>query len=198
MDEANNLDLGRVLKQIEAAKAHVGRLPVYVAGASSGGTFASILASHGGFAGLLVMVSPGHKDAWVKELPPTAFLYMTKDRWASKALVQRGVSALKALNIRVAEFEAKPKPVSTEFLVDHLPELDNTQADKLRKNLMDAKHISPDGMLINNPRNFCLYLQETSVSLPRFCEVLNVAYAGHEMTSDFFDQVLDFWRVASA
>jgi len=193
--------------KVSLAFANPGDVPVYVVGASSGGTFASILTLLGGtFAGSLVMISPGGADVWRKTQPATvrscarahieralqktnkqAFVHMEGDTWASPARIKAAAASLSAVGVRTASFLVTRRPVTAAFIAERLPEFDAAAAAALVRELAAAGHADASGNLTRDPREFCSrFGRNDPVARNRLCEVLNVAYAQHEMTSDYF------------
>jgi len=196
------------IAQAKADSALAADAPVYLVGASSGGGFATVLAQRLPAAGALLIVSAGAVSS--SKQPPTArpttavlgltrrgcaqaFVYMQRDRAMPEARVRASAAALDAAGVRTAVFEVAPRPVTAAWLADRLPELDSKGADSLMRDLAGAGFVDAAGALVQSPRRFCAQLDRAEPLRSRLCELLSVAAAEHEITSEHFASVLEFW-----
>jgi len=121
---------------------------------------------------------------------------MQRDRTMPEARVRASAAALDALGGRTAVFQVAPRPVTAAWLADRLPELGNTGADSMVRDLERAGFVDAAGALLQSPRQFCPQLDRVEPLRSRLCELLSVAAAEHEITSEHFESVLGFWGLA--
>ena len=179
-------------------------LPMYILGASSGGTFATLLASHlpssvltKTVAGVAVYISPGNREVLKALTMPVVFVHMQKDSWASADAVAR---ASKLVGGPVKSFMVKPKPVTKAELSLKLELADDAAATTIYNSLVKDKVIGDKtGDLLLNPRSVdagtIAAIAATTPFLGQdrsLLEYLNACYAQHEMTDAFIDDVIAF------
>jgi hypothetical protein len=188
-------------------------LPLYAIGASSGGTFISILSQALSFAGLEIMISPGHKGAiqWMAEQkqtttaspPRIAFVYMPKDTlFAGTQQIARQQEILRDC-CQVATYESHPQPVTGKWLSDRIDNLSLDQATTLVNQLVDVAVLDKETHFLvqdsrrawkNEIEKRAIQLGLDDLILPFLQELLNLADGGHELTSEHIDEVFAFWK----
>jgi len=198
-----NSDVPKVAKAV----AHVRQeeklgpeMPLFALGASSGGDFVGLLpGADSSSLGKLACIVPEvmSVDSEVNANVPTLFIHMPKDK-RTAAGVQENIQDLKSRNVRVSEIRAEPQKITEEFLMKCM---DAKKAQQLVKVYQEDGIIDSDGFLTNDGRSrFWTGSAEkvlgTSESLvpDESClsELMNVAWAMHEFTSQFAKEVFDF------
>jgi len=175
---------------------------VLATGASSGGGFMSALSQNVGAGGLpnLKCIVPEIMDIedGMNRGIPTLFVHMPRDRHTATAVADNLVN-LKARGIRADEIEVKPVPITVEFLSACFAA---DVADGVLKALQSSGLLDEGGMLKRDARNqlwhdpvaALLAGQEDNLVPDEGClaELMNVAYAQHEFTSQYAEEMLDF------
>lgn len=199
-----NSDVPKVAKAV----AHVRQeesldpeMPLFALGASSGGGFVGLLPGAESSSGLgkLACIVPEimSVDSEVNKKVPTLFIHMPKDT-RTAAGVQENIQDLKSRHVRVSEIRAQPQKVTQEFLMKCI---DAKKAEQLVKAYQEDGIIDSEGFLTNDGRSrFWTGSAEkvlgTSESLVAdescMSELMNVAWAMHEFTSQFAKEVFDF------
>jgi hypothetical protein len=194
----------QVLKTLEERwPEHFGRHPLFGLGASSGGTFVSMMAPVLGLDGIVVIVSPGSPNVSSKKVPPTAFIYMSRDlHWASALAIRQSMTVLMNANIKTRSWNCPPKAITETFLSDRIKGFPRTQSEQFHDALIQS--LDEDGYLLVSPRttkltqkvlktltdmhqDFTWTAYEKAIE-----EELNVAEAVHEMTRDHVPQALEW------
>jgi hypothetical protein len=189
-------------------------LPLYAIGASSGGTFITILSQKLSFAGLEVMISPGHAGAikWMAEQkqiktkaapPRIAFVYMPKDTTsAGTQQIARRQELLRDC-CQVATYKSHPQPVTGKWLSDRIDNLSLDQANTLVNQLVDVAVLDEEThFLVQDSRSawnsqikkLASKLGLGGLTLPSLQELFNLADGGHELTSEHIAEVFAFWK----
>ena len=192
---------------------HLPSLPLAALGASSGGAFVLQLA---GIMRLVAVISQimAIPPAMLSEpMPPTLFIHMSRDQ-RTAAFVHKDVKRIKNMSSGQAEqIEVAPQKPSAAFFTDRIERLDSAAASALHAALRRHGLLNADGFLAEDPRRSAwreairasdglgarlpgpgpnspadtLVGDESAVS-----EVLNVAWAMHEIVSDEMDETLQF------
>jgi hypothetical protein len=147
-----------------------------------------------------------------------AFVYMPNDtRWASEQQITYNVREYLS-NIPVQTYRCGPIPVTTNLLVERIEGLSTESANivirgLLRLNIIrmvseepnksDGKNDDDGAVLVEDPRRVWNQIEQVLVNdvhaepsllmIESIREVLNVAYAYHELTSEHVDKVVQFW-----
>ena len=197
------------------------KIPIYGIGASSGGTFVTILNQIIPMNGMEVIVSPGHRVAidWMSiqkytggsVVPPRiAFVYMSKDRrFATDESITKHQDILSYGDngIQTIKCTCYPKPITAEWLHTRIENLSLHQAQAIVDILVDTNSIDNAGYLQVNPRrqwkkihakmqnNAALQdsVMQNSIVLSGIEESFNLAEGMHELTSDYITDVYQFW-----
>jgi len=98
---------------------------LYGVGVSSGGVFLTVLARAMPFSGMLLVVSPGSRAALqadsLEPFPPlVAFVYMTRDHWASVDAVHAASEMLAAQGVRAKMLPCGPQPLRRFTLAERI------------------------------------------------------------------------------
>ena len=196
-------------------------LPVYALGASSGGGFALSLPLHVSLAGVCSQIAALPFEVFDRLLvqlqeenagssstyPPTYFIHMPRDTFTRKH-VRRAAAYLTDKKVPVHQTTVEPRPVTAEFLTERLSNsLSKAAAEQLVKELKAASLLDKDSnMLLENPRGsswrevVANSASEEVKGLPLeadksgLSELLNLAWAGHEIVSDGIGDVLDWFE----
>jgi len=179
------------------------RLPLFALGASSGGSFLPVLAQGLNFTGLCIQIMATHPDLLSASFPPTVFVHMQRD-WYTARRIHSNVKKLKQQEMPVREYQQSPLPLSARFFSDRIPSLAPALSQRIFAALTKADYLTETGELHTDPRrsewrqvlqgaipelkDVNLEADESSIS-----EVMNVAWASHEITSEFIAQTLRFF-----
>lgn len=133
---------------------------IYAIGASSGGSFAAQLLVRDVADGALVMVMSLNKETTskLKNNPKPLFLApMPRDKGTTSGTIQN-YEYLKEVNTNndkrmvVLDVEScGPLPVTRTYLLERVPEMTATIADRLVSSLLQERHLDPSQMLIVDP-----------------------------------------------
>eukprot|EP00416_Gambierdiscus_australes_P025496 CAMPEP_0171066192 /NCGR_PEP_ID=MMETSP0766_2-20121228/7280_1 /TAXON_ID=439317 /ORGANISM="Gambierdiscus australes, Strain CAWD 149" /LENGTH=339 /DNA_ID=CAMNT_0011522347 /DNA_START=48 /DNA_END=1067 /DNA_ORIENTATION=+ len=171
--------------------------PVLATGASSGGSFMGPLAE-GALRVQLRCVAPQISDADFEAFVPAIFVHMPRDQRTAER-VQRRLEELRSRGSRVAELRVEPVAVDVALLSKAVA---SEQAKALVRALKESGHLDADGLLLRDPRlsNWRGALRTLALALgdslvadeSPIAEMLNVAWAKHELVGRYTDQILDF------
>lgn len=175
-------------------------LPLYAMGASSGGQMALTLPlKMSSIAGVYSQVRGVENPEKIfklpkgKRYPPVAFVHMPRDEH-NLAIISNNIDVLTADGIEVLEIRISPRPVTAEFLSERSPMIDLNMGTRIVDALYAVGIATPNGTLLEPPRpatsrwapsvqpivgNQSLKLDESHVG-----ELLNLAWANHELVSD--------------
>ncbi|CAK0814974.1 unnamed protein product [Prorocentrum cordatum] len=191
------------LRHVRQAEGLPADVPVLAMGASSGGAFLGSLASlapeDGGVQNLRCLVP---QIMALQELParrvPTLFVHMPRDGRTAEA-VEAELAELRAAGVRAAEIRVEPRPVTVQLLRRcYAAEgaLEVLQALS-EQGLLDSR-----GFLVADPRErswahaveAALGVDPASLEADESClaEEFNIAWAVHEITSQYAEEQLDF------
>lgn len=189
-----------------------GDLPIYALGASSGGAMVALLPFFAELQGICVQimgVPPSvYQDlntAAARPFPPTMFVHMPRDK-RTAAAVAADVEALKAQGVATLEVKHEPVPLSGTFFSARIEDVSVQLSGQIFRAFKDGGLLDGKGLLKADPRmtvdKWQAVLRDQvpeahNMSLeadrsPIF-EVLNVAWAGHEIISDTTDAMLDWF-----
>jgi predicted esterase len=195
-------------------------LPMYALGASSGGSFALALPVHIPLAGvcaqiaalplevferLFTQIQEGNSGSTV--YPPTYLIHMPRDTFTRKH-VRLAAAYLADQKVPVHQVLIEPRPITATFLAERLPTfLDQAAAEQLVQEFKAAGLLGKDsGMLLENPRgsgwrevvakspSASIQKLPTAADKSGLSELLNLAWAGHEIVSDGTDAVLAWFE----
>jgi len=199
-------DLPRVaaaLRRVRAAEGLPETAPVLALGASSGGAFVGRLAgplAGGGLPHLRCIVPQimsvgGYPNRGV----PALFVHMARDRYTAEE-VRADVRELEGAGVRVGEIAVEPMAVTAELLSRCLAEsLAHDVATALREHGLvdDRGHLLGDSRArrwVRSVRRALAGRSDDTLAPDESCiaELMNVAWAQHEMTSEYAGEILDF------
>jgi len=200
---ARNRDAERVVAAVKYVKKAEGlskSAPVLASGASSGGAFLGTLAAPGGLKHLSCIIPQvmGLGGARILNVP-TMFVRMSKDEWTADE-VAVDLERLRKEGVRTAEILVNPVPVTAELLGRCLAvDVATEAAEALQK----QKVLDDEGFQVRNPRSktwvepmrkVLAGRSDDNLILDQSCvfELLNVAWAFHEFTSEYAQEMLDF------
>lgn len=177
--------------------------PLFAVGISSGGRFATSLTPRFPISGVNSIISPSVVSHRGDEIPPPhvfTHMHLRDDRTVS--MISRDMAEFRTRNVPVEEFRVPPRAVTVSYLQTAIPSLSATLARDVLTALSEKGYLGADGHVLSNPRSSAwrsaldhikdrlgdsLIADQSPLS-----EELNRAYAGHEITSDYFSDVLDF------
>lgn len=199
-------DYDRVATALKVATEHGvynARHPLYAVGASSGGRFATSLHPRFPIVAANAIVSASVASVRPPPHPPLAFTHMHERDQRTAQNVDQDVEILQSHGTPVTTFTVAPRPVSVDFLRTAFPSWDNELVVAVQTALKEAGFLEATGHLIVDPRatqwrsavrhlarrmNDSLIRDRSPLS-----EELNRAWGTHEMTADYFSNVLDFF-----
>lgn len=179
------------------------RLPLVALGASSGGYFVSVLATELNFSSITLMIAEGvydHMDI-KNNYPPTLFVHMPKDAYRRQK-IDENMELLRNKGVNVAEIKCMEFPLSPHLLADRIPGIDHSVSAQLFELFQLKGFIDENGYMRNDGRkthwkealkeNKTISINEQL--LHPIQEELNLAYAYHEMTSLYTDQIFKWFE----
>ena len=174
-------------------------LPLYAIGASSGGYFIPILHHKIPLDGMICQISASPLFRNMENIPPTALIYMVHDFQANEKMVSSIIQDVqqKQPTTLIKDFACHPKPITIEWFINRIPKLSPTDAQTIINDVLPLDEHTQ--FLLSNPRSFWsnIVSKEPISSLDTItqlsiAEELNVAFAQHEITSDFVEEAMDF------
>eukprot|EP00747_Dinoflagellata_sp_TGD_P069529 gnl/TRDRNA2_/TRDRNA2_156163_c0_seq1.p1 gnl/TRDRNA2_/TRDRNA2_156163_c0~~gnl/TRDRNA2_/TRDRNA2_156163_c0_seq1.p1 ORF type:complete len:342 (-),score=48.90 gnl/TRDRNA2_/TRDRNA2_156163_c0_seq1:41-1066(-) len=179
---------------------------VFATGASSGGAFMGYLVHSGVLASKLKCVAPQISTMPLGEkLVPSLFIHMPRDRRTADGVAEE-VEMIRSKGVQVHEIQVKASPVTIELLSRGMS---RTEAGAVVRALKEGGMVDTEGLLKADPRasrwrdvlrkanavpsNDTLRPDESNTA-----ELLNVAWARHEITAQYTDTMLDFCESATS
>lgn len=187
------------------------RFPLFLVGASSGGQMVLSLPSRlqkdvqisvtGVYAQIRGLPPENELPVFYQGYPPTAFVHMPRDGY-NEPMIQHNMGTLRGLGTPILDVETHPRPLTVDFFTSRSPLINARMAKDIIAALRDAKMVDSNNFLVTNPRgatrrwsgyvqpvvgNLSLVLDESHVG-----ELLNVAWAKHELVGDHADRVLEW------
>jgi hypothetical protein len=200
--EDDELPVKRSLHTV-LSREGLGHLPIVALGASSGGSFLPVLAQSLNITAMAVQIMATHNGLLSSHFPPTAFVHMPRDRYTASRVADN-VKTLRQAGVPVKEWQHKPLTLSPTYFADRIEWVDANLSERLYETLKKADYLTLSGELAEDPRRsgwrevlhsavpetrkMNLKPDESCIS-----EELNVAWASHEITSNFMSQTLDFF-----
>jgi predicted esterase len=193
-------------------------LPLYGLGASSGGMFVLMLASHSAprftaITSQIMALYPAEEEMELRirqsshPYPPTLFVHMPRDEMTARA-VSECRSVLTNHNIPTKEIQIKPSPLTPSFFFDSIgEEVPLEQSEAIFQAFKKHNIIDIQGFLIHDPRSsgwrealeslpFHQLLRLDPDASPIF-EELNVLWAMHEIISSSTEEMIDWFEAQS-
>lgn len=209
---ATGTDYTRVETALEIStneRVHISTTPLFAVGISSGGRFATSLTPRFPIAAVnsiisrsVILVRPNHNP------PPHVFTHMHVRDDRTAGLIRSDMEEFKQRAIQAREFLVSPQAVTADFLKMAIPGLTEDVSKEIVAALTEKGFLNAEGHVAANPRTsdwrsaLETLKERMSDSLVAdaspLSEELNRAYAGHEITSDFFNDVLNFFVSNSA
>ncbi len=142
-----------------------------------------------------------------KPFPPSQWLSMERDK-ALHARIEAVVSKLKSSGALVELIRIKPLALKYNFFSDRITGLSELLSAKIYNLFLNAKIIDKKGFLLEDPRASSWRESLSSISAEispdsliadksPIAEEMNVAFAFHEITSDFMDKTFAFFDNAA-
>lgn len=192
-----------ILRDWTAARG-LGRLPLYAMGASSGGQMALALPKvakeiKGVYAQVRGVADEALALPGGRRFPPTAFVHMPKDA-DNAAVIEGNIATLKAAGTMVLEVKIGARAVTAAWLAARSPLIDGPTAAAVVAALQGDGLLAGNGSVTEPPRpvtarwgaavsaaapGLDLTLDESHLG-----ELLNLAWAKHELASDEAEAVL--------
>jgi hypothetical protein len=176
--------------------------PMFAFGASSGGNFvASILpkaikdagGNLSGFISQIMATEPADADI------PAVYITMNRDKRTDQAASEI-VKSLQSRKVSSRHVRLAPIPVSRHYFSDRIANISDSKSDLMVKDLSASNILDSSSMLIHDPRvsewrralekhrgEDSLIADKSPIS-----EVMNVAWAMHEISRDSVDESLQF------
>ena len=185
---------------------------IYLLGASSGGSFAFEFAYYSktlyniDISGVCVQISAGGRHAMEYHIP-VIFLHMPRDTRTANA-VSKNYRILSTAQICTEEKLCHPKSLlSGDFFYRHGQALSETDSKLFTEALIKARYVDAQGILTEDPR-FSNWREIALKSIPHIApvkdslvadqspisELMNVAWASHEITDEYIDDVITFFE----
>ncbi|CAE7550486.1 unnamed protein product [Symbiodinium natans] len=195
--------VGAAVRHVRNVEQLPADLPLLALGASSGGAFVGLLPGADASIGLgkLQCIVPEimDVDSSVNNGVPTLFIHMPRDE-RTAAFVAESIGDLTARGIRVSELRVQPQAITPAFLRSCLSEADAAQ---LVKALQEHSVVDAEGFLLADARarEWVPAAKEALGSNSRdsfrpdescLAELMNVAWAKHEFSSQFAKEIFDF------
>lgn len=187
-----------VVEVIRKTKSY---LPLYAIGASSGGYFIPMLHHKIPLDGMICQISASPLFRTMENIPPTVLIYMVHDFHANEIIVSSIIQDIKnnqqqETNL-IKDFACHPKPITTEWFINIIPTLSLIDAQTIINDLLPLDEHTD--FLLSNPRSFWSKIVNKepirsldTITQLSIMEELNVAFAQHEITSDFVEEAMDF------
>mmetsp|Transcript_39635 Transcript_39635/g.48092 ORF Transcript_39635/g.48092 Transcript_39635/m.48092 type:complete len:387 (-) Transcript_39635:270-1430(-) len=208
-----------VVKELKKRKVISHDAPLFAFGASSGGAFVSLLPHYLKLEAINIQIMPAIPASLATPLPdnnffpPTLFVHMNRDRRTAD-MVRTSIHQLKSMDlggadgrvkVRAAAIPVYPRAVTADFLSSRSPVISHDLAEKIVSAFKYAEIVNADGLLIHDPRQ-SKWRSTLRSKIPEvhagkvkidadtsdLSELLNLAYARHEIVSDFMEQSIDW------
>jgi len=211
-ERRTNPDIVRVRTALDAflGEHHWESQLLYGLGASSGGSFISLLSRYYKFKAITIMISPGvasfaTNDYGTEKVPErVAFIYMSEDnQWATADAIFAVKERLHttAPHTKTIDFAVTPAPLTASVLQDRLG-VTRADADAMMRAARTGAFVDQNDMVRNNPRQSAMVTTLASIvtgantlDVPlrdALEELLNRLFAHHEMTSTHWTTALAF------
>jgi len=198
-------DIKPVLQAVKIVREKLGLStePLFAFGASSGGTFVSRLGtdpSRGFMVTAPQLLIDAHPTKADERASSIYFTYMARS--GSQKMYERVVEEYRKFGYNIRSRFLSPLPITPTFFADRIESISPKTSSLMVVALQEAELIDESGMLLENPRGSpwrkCLQKFAMSDSLVAdvspISEVMNVAFAQHEMSSEFVDEMIDFFK----
>mmetsp|Transcript_3694 Transcript_3694/g.11029 ORF Transcript_3694/g.11029 Transcript_3694/m.11029 type:complete len:351 (+) Transcript_3694:222-1274(+) len=204
-------DLGRIAAAINetVASKDLHGIPLFVFGASSGGMVASMLPSLLKVSGVVVQISAGVSEMFESNgadggpYPPVAFIHMLRD-YRTADRVAQNQKLLRARGVPCEQFEVKETAIHRSYFSTRSRAITDAESEQIFDALRDGSFLSPEYFLKEDPRKSA-WRQHIQKRLPdiaqkdglvtdqsQISELLNVAFAGHELTAQHVSDAVQF------
>jgi len=194
--------VGAAVRHIRNVEKLSEDLPLLALGASSGGAFVGLLPGADASVGLgkLQCIVPEimDVDSSINDGVPTLFVHMPRDE-RTASFVAESIADLTSRGVPVKELRVEPRAITPAFLQSCLAEAD---AAKLVTALQDHSVVDSKGFLLSDARGrewVPAALETLPNSLDSFkpdasclAELLNVAWAKHEFSAQYAEEIFDF------
>lgn len=202
-DSRRDVDRVKLALQYVREQEGLQSVPLFATGASSGGALVGALAAAG--VPHLKCVSPQVSAIDVPATFPQDvsifFVPMVRDK-GTAAQVQQNIQQLKKQGIRVAQQVVKESPLSDKFLENNGVGLTPGAADEAMASFRKSGVVNEHAFLKEDPRvsNWRQAVKavpkselgSTKPDASKLSELLNVAYAFHELTAQYILEMLNF------
>lgn len=179
--------------------------PLHLLGGSSGGNFVGILSqnpTHPKVSSLCIQISSMHVGD-SKKLPPTMFVIMPKDQFT-----MRHVEDINKHISQTSVFRAEEKAITPTFFFDHsYGNITENISGDIQKALLKAGMLHKSTLKLNEDPRESSWREVLQTALPQYIpqfdsliadrsaisELLNMAWAMHEITDEFTKEMFDFF-----
>mmetsp|Transcript_38106 Transcript_38106/g.38792 ORF Transcript_38106/g.38792 Transcript_38106/m.38792 type:complete len:355 (+) Transcript_38106:77-1141(+) len=183
------------------------KVPLYGLGASSGGYFVSMFsnqASQFGFKVSAICMQISALFTPDPTTPPVIFVHMAKDRLLA-IHINDLVDKLVKLGVPAEQYPCRPKVITDTYFYDHYHALSLSESLSLVHQLKDVGMISKSSGLLSVDPLLRDWVPHAEKALPGHTdplindispvfELMKLAWAEHEITSDFLTETFDFFR----
>eukprot|EP00004_Rigifila_ramosa_P003655 TRINITY_DN138_c0_g1_i3.p1 TRINITY_DN138_c0_g1~~TRINITY_DN138_c0_g1_i3.p1 ORF type:complete len:399 (-),score=78.93 TRINITY_DN138_c0_g1_i3:262-1458(-) len=197
-------DLARVSDAVAAVERSLGLagLPRVAAGFSSGGMFASSLATLLPLDGLLVEIAP--VVPWFGRPPGlmparVAVLFMARDTsFGTREAAEAAAAAARARGSAASVWEARPHPLTPSTFAAALPSVDQTRSEQLFEAAVALGVASEAGDVASEPDSSALRqlaasgLLVSAREVEAASQVFSTLHGRHSMTAEHIGAILDF------
>eukprot|EP00747_Dinoflagellata_sp_TGD_P069530 gnl/TRDRNA2_/TRDRNA2_156163_c0_seq2.p1 gnl/TRDRNA2_/TRDRNA2_156163_c0~~gnl/TRDRNA2_/TRDRNA2_156163_c0_seq2.p1 ORF type:complete len:352 (-),score=36.45 gnl/TRDRNA2_/TRDRNA2_156163_c0_seq2:41-1096(-) len=198
--------VARAIRYVLANEKLPTNTTVFATGASSGGAFMGYLVHSDVLGSQLKCIAPQISSTLLgKKLVPSFFVHMTRDRRTAEGVAKK-VEEMRNRGVQVQELRVTASPVTAKFLSRGMS---RGEAEAVVRALKEGGLVDDKDLLKTDPRgsrwrdalrkasavpsNDTLKLDQSSTS-----ELLNVAWAQHEITAQYTDTMLDFCESATS
>eukprot|EP00189_Rhodosorus_marinus_P000178 CAMPEP_0113965422 /NCGR_PEP_ID=MMETSP0011_2-20120614/7734_1 /TAXON_ID=101924 /ORGANISM="Rhodosorus marinus" /LENGTH=378 /DNA_ID=CAMNT_0000977929 /DNA_START=235 /DNA_END=1371 /DNA_ORIENTATION=+ /assembly_acc=CAM_ASM_000156 len=210
--EKDSDDLHRISQTLNEliVRQSLSNLPLFVFGASSGGVMASVLPSLFNVSGLIIQIASSasedllsHEHSLAGKYPPSVYMHMPRDL-VTAARVDDDLEVLDRMHAPSREIRLLPKQIGERFFSSQVEGITSEESKKMFTALKEAGFLDANGILNSDPRASS-WREALSKSVPRLAhddgfrpdespiaELLNIAYAQHELSAEGIDQALEF------
>lgn len=197
-------DVSKVLKSWRETHKLEG-VPAVALGASSGGYFISCLAHATKFQALVIIISSGVPNAFIQNgdiegaYPPSLFVHMPKDGITARR-VAHNMQVLQSAGVHTAEIKCKEMKLDEHFFSRRMTSITPRLSQEMFKALQESGEINGEGYLLpvfrdewQDELQSRKLIRDESL-IPELKEELHLAFGWHEMTSEFAEEMMDWFE----
>ena len=194
-------------------KLYSGEMALYAIGCSSGGSLVSVLPRHITVSGVGIIAAVARNNVlrgrgatdMHPKYPPAAFVSFQRDPTGMDR-IRENIKTLKRMRVPTAHFTARSKVIDPPYFYLNSVTVSKKTSQAIYEAFLEKDIIDSNGWLKQDPRlslwrdalanvsgieNDNLQLDKSPIS-----ELMNVAWAQHELTAEFVPEILDFFLAA--